>query len=51
MSERPKKRDYECRSCGYILEDEEIDENGGICNRCLISGEDEGGRYDWEDYK
>lgn len=52
MSSRPKKRDYECRVCGCILDDEEMEENNYICNICLISGEEEReDNYYWVDYR
>ena len=50
MANRPKKRDYECRACGCILDDEEMEENNYICNICLVSGEDRKEDYDsWVD--
>ena len=55
MIYRQKKRDYECKVCGYILSDDEVDENNGLCNRCLIGGskkEEVEEDYDyWLDYK
>lgn len=27
-------KDYECKICGRILEDEELDYNDGLCDEC-----------------
>lgn len=52
MIYRPKKIDYECKICGYILSDEETYENNCICNNCLVHGnENEEDCYSWLDYK
>ena len=50
-----KKLDYECRSCGYILDDVELENNGELCNECLLNVDysvlsDEEDEY-WEEYK
>lgn len=52
MIRRMKKMDYECRECGRILSDQEAEENNGMCNNCLISGnKEEEDYYNWLDYR
>lgn len=52
MTKKPNKRDYECRICGCVLTDEEVEENNCVCNVCLIDNlECEEDYYSWEEYK
>lgn len=54
MRNRQNKRDYECRVCGCILDDEEMEENNCICNICVVNGSKKEGEEDynyWVDYK